>query len=395
MSLAYSPHVAKRPSKKTETELKPEARPDAGLPQACAVPFASVLGQDGAIQVLQNALASKRVHHAWIFHGPRGVGKFTAALAFAGSLLDPGAKSGSDGRVEFNPSGAVGRLLAAGAHPDLHVITKELARYSDDKSVRDSKLITIPKDVVEKHLMVPAALAPTMRTGSRASKVFIVDESELLDRSPFNAPVQNSILKMLEEPPEGTVIILVTESEDRLLATIRSRAQRVTFRPLDVRSMERWIAGSGLQINGAHRVWLVRSAAGSPGVLKEAVEHGLFEWHDSLSPMLRTVEGGRFVLELGGAMAACAESWAASWVEKHKNASKDAANRDGAAKVLHLVAEHFREGLADARDPAPFLGAIDAVAACERHVDSSVQIPLAMGNLAAQLSEIFAGAPTR
>ncbi len=382
--------MAKRPRKAPEPELKPDARPADGPPAACAVPFSTVIGQDAAVQVLQNALASQRVHHAWIFRGPRGVGKFTTALAFAGALLDPDARADKSGRVELNPAGQVGRLLAAGAHPDLHVVTKELARFSEERTVRESKLITIPKDVVEKHLLIPATLAPTMRTGSRASKVFIVDEAELLDRSPFNAPVQNSILKMLEEPPEGTVIVLVTDGEDRLLTTIRSRCQRVTFRALDALSLERWLAGSGLEFPTAQRTWLLGYADGSPGVLKEAVEHGLFAWHETLTPMLRAIEDGRFVLELGGALATCADSWAESWVDSHKNASKDAANRDGAAKVLHLVGEHFRRELASSRDPTPYLAAVDAVAQCERHVDASVQIPLAMGNLAAQLSEIFA-----
>lgn len=358
-------------------------------------PLGRVIGQPAALAVLRNALDSQRVHHAWIFHGPRGVGKFTTALAFAGALLDPSARPGKagpgGGGADFEPSTEVGRLIASGAHPDLHVVTKELARFSDDRSVRDSKLITIPKDVVEKHLLIPAALAPTMRTGSRASKVFIVDEADLLDRSPFNAPVQNSILKMLEEPPEGTVIILVTESEDRLLPTIRSRAQRVGFGRLDARAMDRWIEASGLEIPAAHRAWLVSHAAGSPGEFREAVEHRLYEWSEALTPLLRAVESRRFTVELGPAMASCAESWAESWVELHASASKDAANREGASRVLRMVGEHFRAGLARAGEVRPYLAAIEATARCERHVDSSVQIPLAMGNLAAQLSEAFAG----
>ncbi len=386
--------MAKRP-RKPEQELKPEPAPESAARSPGVRPFASILGQEPALHVLRSALASDRIHHAWIFHGPRGVGKFAAALAFAGALLDPAAVPGKGGIAEFDPASPVGRLLAAGGHPDLHIITKELARFSDERSVRDSKLITIPKDVVEKHLLGPATLAPTMRSGSRAAKVFIVDEAELLDRSPFNAPVQNSILKLLEEPPAGTVIVLVTDGEDRLLTTVRSRCQRVAFRPLGAEAMSRWIESSGLEIPREQRAWLLEYAAGSPGALKEAVEHGLYAWHETLSPMLRAVEDGRFVLELGPALAACAESWAEGWVERHKNASKDAANRDGAAKVLHLAAEHFRRALPGARDPGAVVGAIEAVARCERDVDSSVQIPLAMGNLAAQLSELFNGAGVR
>jgi len=378
-----------------DQELKAETRADGSAWVVRAAPFSAILGQDAALGVLQNSLASQRVHHAWVFHGPRGVGKFTCAVAFGAALLDPDARPGKDGRVEFNPSGGIGRLLAAGSHPDLHVITKELAVFSDEKKIREAKQTSIPKDVVEKHLLIPAALAPAMRTGSRASKVFIVDEADLLDRSPFNAPVQNSILKMLEEPPEGTVIILVTDSEDRLLATIRSRCQRVAFRTLETPVMERWLAGTDLAIVHAQRRWLIEYAAGSPGVLTEAVHHSTFAWHEQLSPMLRAVEEGRFVLELGGSLSSCVESWADSWVDIHKNASKEAANRDGAAKVLHLVAEHFRRGLGSPLGGGPHLAAIEAIANCERHIDSNVQVPLAMGNLSAQLAECFVSATAR
>jgi hypothetical protein len=389
--------MAKRPRKAAGTGAAPEPAPEV-IATPGAGPFASLIGQEGAVGVLQSALASSRIHHAWIFHGQRGVGKFTCAMAFAAALLDPDARAGKSGVVEFNPRGEVGRLLGTGAHPDLHVITKELARFSDDRSVRESKLITIPKDVVEKHLLSPAALAPTLRTASRAAKVFIVDEADLLDRSPYNAPVQNALLKTLEEPPAGTVIILVTESEDRLLATVRSRCQRVAFRPLDDRAMERWIESAAIEIPNAQRAWLLEYASGSPGRLREAVEHGLYAWHERLGPMLEAVARGRFVVELGAALAECADSWATGWVERHKNASKDAANKDGAARVLHMVAEHFRRRLprATGEERSAVLGAIEDTARCDRDIDASVNLVLAMGNLGAQLSDRFAvSAPAR
>ena len=77
-------------------------------------------------------MRSGRFPHAWIFSGPRGVGKFTTALALAERLLGP----------------ASARLIAAGTHPDLHVIRKELAAYCDDPEIRTRKLTNIPVAVI-------------------------------------------------------------------------------------------------------------------------------------------------------------------------------------------------------------------------------------------------------
>ncbi|MEL7087151.1 MAG: hypothetical protein AAGL98_01715, partial [Planctomycetota bacterium] len=221
----------------------------------------AILGQTHALDQLHAQLTSGRVHHAQIFHGPAGVGKFTTALALAKVLLCHAPERDLAGRVtacggcvscltfrpapeeagpDATPGAGAGAAAGAGAgagafpgvaHPDLHVVNKELARYSDDRQVRDRKLTSIPVDVLRTALIEPAYLGAQLNHG----KVFIVDEAELL-----NAAGQNVLLKTLEEPPTpddntgggGTTIILVTANEDRLLPTIRSRCQRIAFVPL-------------------------------------------------------------------------------------------------------------------------------------------------------------------
>ena len=118
-----------------------------------------ILGQGQALAALRASMASGRVHHAWIFHGPAGVGKFTTAVAFAGALLDPTTAPGLTGEIAPDPDSETQRLVRAGMHPDLHVVTKELALHHEDREVRTRKLITIPKKVVEKWLLEPAALS--------------------------------------------------------------------------------------------------------------------------------------------------------------------------------------------------------------------------------------------
>lgn len=401
----YAVPVAKKTAKKTgkKTAKKPvrrvsvrdsAAEAKAVLRTPAPVSMDAIVGQERAVGVLRNAIASERLHHAWIFHGPTGVGKFTAALAFAAVILDPTSAPEQTlmgaGEIAPDPASETQTLLRAGTHPDLHVIVKELARFSEESSVRASKLTTIPRDVIDKHLIRPARLAPVMGTDARASKVFVVDEAELMDRSASNAPVQNAILKTLEEPAPGTVIVLVTSSEDRLLPTIRSRCQRVGFGPLDEDAMRRWVSDANIDAADAELAWLIEHAEGSPGKLMRARETGLYEWHRTLSPLLDKADRGQLPLGLGATMGELVDGWAKSWVDAGskagENRSKEAANRAGAAQMFALVARRYRSQLREPRLTTPAVRAIDLVGRAERLLGSNVQLKLVMDDLAAGLS---------
>lgn len=368
------------------------------------IPLSRVLGQGRAVATLQAAIASDRIHHAWIFHGPTGVGKFTTALAFAAMILDPTTAPTLSGEVEADPDSPVQRLIRAGVHPDLHVVTKELALFSEDASVRSRKLLTIPKEVVEEHVLRPAALAPQMRSGARVTKVFIIDEAELLDRSPTNAPVQNSLLKTLEEPPAGTVIILVTSSEEMLLPTIRSRSQRVGFSPLPPEAMRQWSKAVAPEIAGEEREWLMECAAGAPGVFEMARTGGLYAWHTTLAPMLAKVDQGKYDLALAPAMAALVEAWAEAWVKAHDNASKESANHAGADWLFRLLADHFRAIMRQAAMSGQASGptaarmeraaaALDVLEEAQRRLGANLSIGLVMEGMVADLVAVMGGEP--
>lgn len=363
-------------------------QPADALPPPPRVTLADVFGHDRAKAILRSAIASGRLHHAWIFHGPRGVGKHTAALAFAGAILDPTTSVGLTGDLAPDPESPVQRLIAAGTHPDLHIITKELARFSEDRQVRERKLLTIPKDVIDTHLLRPAALAASVRAHGMASKVFIIDEAELLDRSVTNAPTQNAILKTLEEPPPGTVIVLVTSAEDRLLPTIRSRCQRVAFGRLSSAEMAAWARQAAIQIPPQHKDWLLRFADGSPGVLREAIDAGLGTWHERLAPLLAKVERGEYSPELGPAMATLIDEWAESHVAGSRNASKEAANHEGARLMVRLLASHFSYRLRTAgSDSERAAAAIDALVVAERELAANVRLSDLAEDLSIRMSE--------
>ena len=104
----------------------------------------------------------------------------------------------------------------------------------------------------------------------------------------------NAALKMLEEPPRGVVFILITHEESGLLPTIRSRCQRIAFAPLDESAMLEWLKREGLKLDAAQKKWLLDFADGSPGRAKIALDTGLYDWAQTLEPMLAKLDEGRY-----------------------------------------------------------------------------------------------------
>ncbi len=369
-----------------EVEVLPELK----LPEVLR--WDQIIGQDKAVEVMQTSLSSGRIHHAWLLSGPPGVGKLTTALAFAACLMDPTCAPNLSGQFEPDPESPTQQRLRAGAHPDLHVVRKELALYSSDPNTRKRKLATIPIGVVQEHLIEPAHRAPTIARDALAQKVFIVDEAELLDRSATHAPVQNALLKTMEEPPPGTVVLLVTTNEDRLLPTIRSRCQRLAFRSLTDDEMARWITASNIEVPSAARDWLMRFAQGSPGRLVEALESGLESWAQPLEPVLAAIDAGQPVFDLGPIAKGLIDSYAAAWVAAGPNRSKEVGNRQAARQLLSVLADHFRRGIRSGVDPEWSAHAILRCERAGRELASNVQPALVFDALAADLTVVTAPA---
>jgi DNA polymerase-3 subunit delta' len=387
--------VAKKTAKKAGKKASRKKRPAGALLKAAVtvsgppvpkpIPLDEVLGQPRAIGRLDSAISSGRLHHAWVFHGPEGVGKFTTALAFAAAVLDPSSKPDLAGRVRPDPESQVQGLLRAGSHPDLHVVRKELASVSRSDQVRASKQTRLAKDVVEEFLIEPAAKTRVLPGESLAGKVFIVDEAHLL-----GIEAQNTLLKTMEEPPEGTVIVLVTPSEDRLLPTVRSRCQLVSFGTLDDSSMAAWARRAELDLSGVDAEWAFAFAGGSPGVLRAIAETGLGGWHAELQPSLDRLQAGGGVMELAGLLTKLVDEAAAAAVAGEARASKDVANRVAARRMFKLLGESFRGMMRraaavgrndDAERAAACIGFVEIA---ERQMDSNVAMALVFENLAAQ-----------
>ncbi len=353
-----------------------------------------ILGQVKAVETLLAGLRSGRFAHAWIFAGPRGVGKFTTAIELARIILDPGA--GPDSAVD--DAGETARLIDAGVHPDLHVVRKELARFSDDADVRKKKLTNIPIDVLREHViggMVGGKFqeAPAYRTSVRGhGKVFIIDEAELLDKDG-----QGVLLKTLEEPPLGTYFILVTSRPHRLFPTIHSRCRHVAFRPLDDAAMNQWFGAAGLDVSGPEQAWIREFCQGSPGMATIAAEYGFHKWHLTLAPMLDQLATGFFPADLGATMASLVDAFATEWVKRNLNASKRSANNDGARYLFTILAAHadrqLRAAVAQGDPPDAILKAIDLIAEAERQLWANVNLKQVLENLAVQWTQATSRQP--
>jgi DNA polymerase-3 subunit delta' len=192
--------------------------------------------------------------HAYLFEGPEGVGKELTARALATRLLCEDDRLVPD--ADACGQCAACRLMAAGNHPDFHLVHRGLHKVHPDRAIRQSKGLFLVVDLVRQFVIEPAALKPTL--GRR--RVFLIRDAERM-----NEEAQNALLKTLEEPPGSACLILVTASAGRLLPTIRSRCQFVPFGLLPAEFVADELSGRlGLPSSDAQS--LARLADGRLGV---------------------------------------------------------------------------------------------------------------------------------
>jgi len=196
--------------------------------------------------MLADAAASGRMHHAWLITGPQGVGKATLAYRFARYLLAGAPRSGS---LAVDAGHPVFRRVAAGTHADLLTVEREW----DEKRKKLRGEI-----VIETVRGIAGFLRLTAAEGGW--RVVVVDGAEDINRNAANA-----LLKVLEEPPPRTVIILVCSAAGRLLPTIRSRCRRLRLPRLDDAALDALLARYLPEQPQAVRERLASLAEGSIG----------------------------------------------------------------------------------------------------------------------------------
>lgn len=211
------------------------------------------IGNESAREALAAAMASGALHHAWLLAGPMGVGKGSfariAALRMLAEAAEPDALSPG---WDVPETTRTAHYAASGAHPDY----RELVRLPKDADKPDEALARSITIAQVRSLQAMFANKPSLST----RRVVLIDSIDDLERGGANA-----LLKSLEEPPQGTIFLLVSHSPGRLLPTIRSRCRLLRFDPLAPSQISPILRQHLPDATAGEIDALTRAGEGSPG----------------------------------------------------------------------------------------------------------------------------------
>ena len=252
--------------------------------------LADVVGQEHITTPLARALDNDRVHHAYLFSGPRGCGKTSTARIMARSLnCEQGPTS--------EPCGACQSCvdLAAGGPGSIDVIELDAASHGGVDDTRDLR---------ERAMFAPA---------SSRYKIYIIDEAHMVSTAGFNA-----LLKLVEEPPEHVRFIFATTDPDKVLTTIRSRTHNYAFRLVGTKDLQQLLAS----------ICEAEGVSAEPSALALVARAGAGSVRDSLSILGQVIAGsgtdGVTYAEVAGQLGVTESAVLDATIEA-------IANRDGAA----------------------------------------------------------------
>lgn len=199
--------------------------------------FESLAGQEFVVSTLKNAIEQGRIAHAYLFSGPRGVGKTTSARLLAKALNCVHGPTAT-------PCGECDNCKGIAKGSSLDVIEIDGASNTGVNDVR----------AIKEEVLFP----PT----SSRYKIYIIDEVHMLSQSAFNA-----LLKTIEEPPEYVVFIFATTETQKVPATIRSRCQQFNFQLIPLETIEKLLGDAaqemGIKADKDALFWIAKEATGS------------------------------------------------------------------------------------------------------------------------------------
>ena len=380
------------------------------------MPFASVRFQPAAVEMLRAAVAGDRVAHAYLFAGPRGVGKGLAAREFA-KLLMCAKPRGSGEKLEPCDQCNHCTRIDRGTHPDVYWFRKE----EDHNDFRLS-IVTRRQGEESASPSVTVTESVVLHPMEAACTVTVLDDAELL-----NTPAANALLKTLEEPAPHAVLVLLCADPSQLPGTILSRCQWVRFGPLPedfvAEKVREVLAAQAAQPPEKGRkaeapraialeeiAFICRFAGGSIEQAVRLAGSGLWGLKRSLLPAVAAMDEAD-ALDMAEAVAA----WAAAEARRLRAArgtpEETAVRRSSARLALAAVASAFRDaalvavGLADGAgltnaDQADVIKALAAwsAEACGRavsiladaqgQIDRYVHVELATENALVQVARL-------
>lgn len=199
--------------------------------------FESLAGQEFVVSTLKNAIEQGRIAHAYLFSGPRGVGKTSSARLLAKALNCVHGPTAT-------PCGECDNCKGIAKGSSLDVIEIDGASNTGVNDVR----------AIKEEVLFP----PT----SSRYKIYIIDEVHMLSQSAFNA-----LLKTIEEPPEYVIFIFATTETQKVPATIRSRCQQFNFQLIPLETIERLLGEAaqemGIKADKDALFWIAKESTGS------------------------------------------------------------------------------------------------------------------------------------
>ena len=227
----------------------------------------AVIGHQDAENLFVDALNEGRLHHAWMITGPKGIGKATFAWRLAKYLLcspirEEGPSLFGDApeviqTLDIDPDHPVLRRIHAGSEGRLSVVRRP---YDAKRKVFKAQI------TVEEIRKLKSFFALSAADGGR--RVVIIDAAD-----DMNVNAANALLKVLEEPPQHTILLLISHQPSRLLPTIRSRCRTLRLGALSPADIDAVLATQELEIDAAKMGALSTLSAGSAGEAIRLAQH--------------------------------------------------------------------------------------------------------------------------
>ena len=263
--------------------------------------FRNILGQEKAISILLRAIENEKLANSYLFHGPDGVGKYTAALYFGMAVNCPS-------KMEMIPCGICPscKKFLSFTHPDsIYIFPSPKLDISVEGEIKSAKMLKEYNDYLENKMNTPwhDFIFPSttsiriesirmlehrinLTPNEGVFKMYIIEDADQM-----TIQAANAFLKTLEEPPSDTIIILTTSKPNLLPTTIISRCQQVPFRPVPRHVIEQHFADAKFLDEVEAKIY-ARIANGSMAKALCLAEEGRLHSRDQTLELLRLVIAG-------------------------------------------------------------------------------------------------------
>lgn len=257
-----------------------------------------LLGHEDAERLFLNAWQQGTLHNSWLISGVKGVGKATLAYRLARFILNAdSAHKDKYSSLEVSPDAPAAKLISNGSHPDFKVLQRD---YTDTerkkilKAIKDGEQLSRAelKDMKKSAFIRVDDVRTINEFLSRRSsqdgwRIVLVDSVD-----DMNSASANAILKILEEPPHQTLMLLVSHNPGRLLPTIRSRCAKLELKPLPDNLVASLLRRYRSELSEAEIKKVVAISSGSIGKALNYVDNEAVSRYDALCRIVSL--GSRF-----------------------------------------------------------------------------------------------------